>query len=203
LKREALILPVRKETSRTPPRAALIVLVLAPQLACSRPGEDASSAKTVAPSSNPGAPANAAAFVNLGQLEAEIAKFRGRGLLLNVWATWCAPCVAELPELIETRRAFQGRGGEVLLLSYDLMIPGVTRDGVAKTVEAFVSKRHIDAPGLIYDAEDYDAIDARFELSGGVPVTLAFDRNGKIVDRQAGRADKARFAEMMERALAP
>jgi len=66
-----------------------------------------------------------------------------------------------------------------------------------------VTSRKIDAPVLIFDGESYDAINARFELPGEVPVTLAIDHNGKIVDRQDGQADKARLAEMMERALAP
>jgi thiol-disulfide isomerase/thioredoxin len=202
LKREALILPVRKETSRASIPIAKVAIafavVLAVQLSCGRAGEDP-------PAREPDAPlefASAPPFVTLEQLEDELAKFRGRGLLLNFWATWCIPCVAELPGLIETRHAFQSRGGEVLLVSYDLMIPGVTRDGVRAKVEKFVAGRKIDAPVLIFEADNYDAINERFELPGEVPVTLAIDRKGRIVDRQDGQADKTRLAEMMERALA-
>lgn len=168
-------------------RSALIALALGVHLGCVRASEAAP----------------APAFASLEQLEAEIAKARGHGLLLNLWATWCAPCVAELPELLETERTYRSRGGEVLLLSCDLMVPGVTREDARSKVGEFVSRKKIDVPVLIFDADDYDAIDARFGLPGEIPVTLAFDRNGKIVDRQEGRADRARFAEMMDRALAP
>ena len=188
MKREALILPVRKESSLALVRTAALALAIGLTSACAR--------------ANPDPPA-APSFANLDRVEAEIAKFRGHGLLLNLWATWCAPCVAELPDLIETAHAFESRGGAVLLLSCDLMVPGVTFEDARKKVEDFTSRKKIDVPVLIFDADGYDAIDARFDLPGEVPVTLAFDRNGKIVDRQAGRADKARFAEMMERALAP
>jgi thiol-disulfide isomerase/thioredoxin len=165
----------------------LIALALGAQLGCSRATEAAP----------------APAFASLDQLEAEIARHRGHGLLLNLWATWCAPCVAELPELVETAHAYKSRGGEVILLSCDLMVPGVTREDARAKVEAFLAKRKYDVPGLIFDADNYDALNARYELPGEVPVTLAFDKNGKIVDRQAGRADEARFAAMMEHALSP
>ena len=54
---------------------------------------------------------------------------------------------------------------------------------------------------MIYDADDYDAIDAHFDLPGPVPITLAIDKDGNIVDRQNGSASKARFQEMMRKAL--
>ena len=53
----------------------------------------------------------------------------------------------------------------------------------------------------MYDAPDYDAINARFDLPGAVPVTLAFDAAGREVDRHVGEADEARFEAMMKKAL--
>ena len=190
---------MRKALARASRPHAALTFVLAWALSCSRPGGD--------PSLPAGAPAGshppAIAFVGLNELQAEIAKLRGRGVLLDFWATWCVPCVAELPSVVEVAHEYQGRGGSVLLVSYDLMVPGVTRESVRAQVEAFVSKRKIDVPVLIYDAPDYDAIDARFELPGEIPVTLAIDGKGRIVDRQEGRAEKERLAELMQRALAP
>ncbi len=140
-------------------------------------------------------------FADLPQLEAELAQHRGQALLLNFWAIWCAPCVAELPELNEVARTFAGRGAAVLGVSYDLMLAGATREELLPRMRSFVDSRGLSIPVLIYDAADFDAINARFDLPGEVPITLALDREGRIVDRQEGRADEARFTEMIEKAL--
>jgi thiol-disulfide isomerase/thioredoxin len=140
-------------------------------------------------------------IVDLKGLEAALAAHRGQGVLVNFWAIWCEPCVAELPELLETSRAFRGRNGVVLAVSYDLMIPDVTRDGVMKQMQAFVAERKMDLPVLIYDALDYDAINERFGLPGPVPATIAIDRSGAVVERHAGRASVEKFAAMMRKAL--
>jgi len=141
--------------------------------------------------------------VDLAGLEAALEAQRGRGVLLNFWAIWCAPCVAELPDLVETAREWREKGGVVFAVSYDLMIPGVTREEAEAKVRAFAAERGIDVPILVYEADDYDAINERFDLPGSVPVTLAFDRTGNLVDRQADQAGKDRFVEMMRKALAP
>ncbi len=139
--------------------------------------------------------------VDLKGVEAALAEHRGHGVLLDFWAIWCEPCVAELPALMETAREYRGSGGDVLTVSYDLMIPGVSRDDVLKQMRTFVAEHKIEAPVLIYDASDYDAINARFGLAGPIPVTLAFDRKGSIVDKNEGQANKARFDAMMQKAL--
>jgi thiol-disulfide isomerase/thioredoxin len=140
-------------------------------------------------------------IADLSRLDAALAEHRGQGVLVNFWAIWCEPCVAELSDLVETARQFSDRHGVVLTVSYDLMIPGVTGDEVLKQVREFVAKRKIDLPVLIYDAADYDAINKRFGLPGPIPATVAIDRNGAVVDRLAGRAGKAGFAAMMKKAL--
>jgi thiol-disulfide isomerase/thioredoxin len=139
--------------------------------------------------------------VDLKGLQSALDSYRGQAVLLNFWAIWCQPCVAELPELLEVAREFRGRGGVVLGVSYDLMVPGTTRDEVMKQMEAYVAQHKIDIPILIYDASDYDSINERFGLPGPIPVTLALDRAGSIVDRQEAQANKARFTAMMQKAL--
>lgn len=139
-------------------------------------------------------------IVDLKGFDAALAEHHGQGFLLDFWAIWCEPCVAELPDLVETAKEFRGRGA-VVTVSYDLMVPDVTREVVLQKMRAFVAKRHIDVPVLIYDASDYDAINERFKLPGPIPVTLAIDRNGTIVDRCEEQANKSRFAAMMRKAL--
>jgi thiol-disulfide isomerase/thioredoxin len=139
--------------------------------------------------------------VDLKGLEAAVAANRGKAVLVNFWAIWCEPCVAELPEFLETGREYRGRNAVVLTVSYDLMIPDVTRDEVLKKMRAFVAEHKIDAPVFIYDAPDYDAINQRFGLPGPVPATIAIDATGKIVHRHAGQATRQQFREMMRKAL--
>ena len=162
--------------------------------ACTPGGEPVSQAPA------PARPAPAE-VVDLAGLEAALAARKGRGYLLNFWAIWCAPCVAEMPELVETAHAWRERGGEVVTVSYDLMLPDVTPDGVREQVRAFAAERGIDLSVYIYEALDFDAIDTRFNLPGAIPVTLAVDKTGRIVDREEGQADRARFDAMMAAAL--
>lgn len=139
--------------------------------------------------------------VDLAGLDAALAKHRGRGVLLNFWALWCAPCIAELPELLEVGAEFASEGGDVVLVSYDLIVPGATLEQAERDVRAFAEKRGIRAPILVYDAPDYESINARFDLPGGVPVTLALDRDGKVVAVHDGQATRDEFRELMRAAL--
>lgn len=140
-------------------------------------------------------------IVDLKGLEAAIAAERGKAVVVNFWAIWCEPCVAELPDFLATGREFRDRNAVALTVSYDLMIPDVTRDGVLKAMRSFVAERKIDAPVLIYDGPDYDAINERFGLPGPVPVTIAIDATGTIVDRHAGQATRVEFREIFRKAI--
>lgn len=140
-------------------------------------------------------------IVDLAGLERAIEAQRGQACLVNFWATWCEPCVAELPALLEVVDEYQERGGRVLGVSYDLMVPGVERGEVVPMLRAYVVERGWALPTLVYEAPDYEAIDARFDLPGAIPVTLAFDRDGRLVDRAEGETSRERFEELMRHAL--
>lgn len=139
--------------------------------------------------------------VDLNGLDAALAEHRGQAILLNFWAIWCEPCVAELPELQDVGRQFHGKNAVVLTVSYDLMVPDVTPEGVLKQMQAFLAQKKLDMPVFIYNAPDYDAVNARFGLPGPVPVTVAIDRNGAIVARHAGKGGRERFIALMLKAL--
>lgn len=150
------------------------------------------------------ASARAAPSVTLARLEdieQALAARRGQACLLNFWATWCAPCVAELPDLLDVAAEFEPRGVRVLGVSYDLMLPDMEPAATLELVRGFLVQRELALSTLILDAPDYAAIDARFELPGPIPVTLAFDAHGRIVDRHEGEASRERFAQMMRKAL--
>jgi thiol-disulfide isomerase/thioredoxin len=177
----------------------LAPVLLSALAVCSPGGERVSGSD----SGSDAAPARSARVevVDLDGLVTALEARKGKPYLLNVWAIWCAPCVAELPELVETAHAWRGRGGDVVTLNYDLMMPDVTPEEVREQVRAFVAERGWDLDVWVFQGLDYDAINARLDLPGPVPVTLAFDAQGREVGRAVGQADRARFEELMRVAV--
>ncbi len=121
--------------------------------------------------------------------------------VLNCWATWCGPCVAELPDLLAAAAPYRERGVRVVLVSYDLLVPnsGLDRVSGAAKVKRFVEQRdwplgdHVRV--VLYD-DAAAKLDDRFDLPGPIPTTVVLDRGGKVVAREKGAADRARFDEL-------
>lgn len=137
----------------------------------------------------------------LAAVETALAGQKGHGCLVNFWATWCGPCVEELPDLNEVARAYEGQGGRVIGVSHDLLFPKVPAEQVAGQVKAFLQERGLSLATVVLEPGEVEAVEARFELPGYIPVTLAFDRDGKLVGREDGAASKERFEELMRAAL--
>jgi peroxiredoxin len=102
-------------------------------------------------------------------------------LLVNLWATWCGPCVAELPEFVNMNRMYRGREFQLLTISLD---------DIAKKDDALrvLKENHVAASNLILSADDRDkfaeALDQ--EWPGPVPYTILIAPGGKIVYRKTG-----------------
>lgn len=111
-------------------------------------------------------------------------------------------CVEEMPDLVQVAKDNAKNPVDVLLLSYDLQGPRPDRAKVVERLRKFTAQRGWNLPVYVLDAPDLDGIGARFDLQGGIPVTLAFDRQGKLVDREDGESSPERFAELVEHALA-
>ena len=120
-----------------------------------------------------------------------VAAQKGRPVLVNLWATWCAPCVEEFPMLVSLARSQK----DVAVLAVSIDDPSDRR-----AVESFLAKQ--DPPFPVYlkgnqpDEAFIDGVDP--EWSGVVPVTLIFDRTGKRVALLQGEHTKAE----LEKALA-
>lgn len=106
------------------------------------------------------------------------ADFAGRGLLINLWATWCPPCVAEMPALDRLQGLVEGEGITVLALSSDR--------GGAAVVAKFYRERGIGRLGTWLDPQGAAgrALGAR-----GLPTSLVVDRAGLERARLEGPAE--------------
>jgi len=106
-----------------------------------------------------------------------LAEFRGRLVLLNIWATWCAPCREEMPALDRLQAKLGGPGFEVVALSID-------QQGAA-VVRRFFDEIGIKSLRLYVDP----SAQAGFKLASvGVPTTLLIDRAGREIGRHVGPA---------------
>ncbi len=103
--------------------------------------------------------------------------FQGRPLLVNFWATWCPPCVEELPLINAFYQENKGNGWQVLGLAVDK--PAMVKTFLTKTPLAFP----VGMAGL----GGTDLSRTLGNLAGGLPFTVAFDSGGSIVLRKMGQ----------------
>ena len=121
----------------------------------------------------------------------DLTKERGQVVLLNLWATWCAPCRLEMPDLQALHDKYSARGFKVVGVSID--------QGGAETVKPFIAEEKITYPIVVDPDEKMAAI-----LNTSVlPVTLLLDRNGKILWKRPGQIDPRdpKMIEAIERAI--
>jgi thiol-disulfide isomerase/thioredoxin len=108
--------------------------------------------------------------------EIVMADLRGRPLVVNFWATWCPPCVREMPALDRFHREHAGRGWQVLGLAVDNRGP----------VQDFLRRQPV---GFEIGMAGLDGIELSRQLGndgGGLPFTVVFDGRGRIIRRKSG-----------------
>jgi len=126
----------------------------------------------------PPQPAPDAAFLDEKGRRLQLSGLRGEVALVNFWATWCAPCVAEMAALDRLQAAFQSDGLTVLALSQD-------RTGLA-VVAPFYEKLDLRNLAMRFDSRGEAA---RAFAVRELPVTILIDRNGRELGRLSGPAE--------------
>jgi thiol-disulfide isomerase/thioredoxin len=104
------------------------------------------------------------------------AALKGRPLLINFWATWCPPCVKEMPELDRFHREFGARGWQVVGLAVDGPTP--VREFLARTPVGF----RIGLAGM----DGTELATALGNTAGGLPFSVLIDAQGRIRQRKMG-----------------
>ncbi len=128
--------------------------------------------------SEPPKPAPSANFSHLDGTPASLADYRGRAVLLNFWATWCAPCIREMPSLDRLQQTLGPEGLVVLALSTD-------RGGGDK-VRPFIARLGLENMTIGLDPRGRAA---QSFVVPGLPTTYLIDPEGRMVGAMAGPAE--------------
>ncbi len=116
-------------------------------------------------------------------------------LLVNVWSTWCEPCVEEMPAVVATGRRYEARGLGLVLISADAPSQ---RDAA----HAFLAEHGAPMPSYFKTGSDDAFIEAlHAEWSGALPATLLLDRARRVVHFWPGPVDEASLRDPIETLL--
>jgi len=148
-----------------------------------------------APARNPAAssPGHSAPDFDLTDLQGNAVKLsdlRGKAVVLNFWASWCAPCKEEIPWFVEMQKRYGSQGLQIVGISMD--------EGDPKEVVKFAAENAINYPvvfGVEKVADEYGGIDY-------LPTTFYIDRNGVVLDRVYGQPERDEIEQKIKRAIA-
>ena len=114
---------------------------------------------------------------------------RGKVVLLDFWATWCAPCKTEIPHFIEIQNRYAGQG---------LQIIGISMDDEENAVRDFQEQYKMNYPVAIGNAKLAEAYGGIL----GLPITFVIDRRGRIYKRHVGQTESSVFEDEVRKLLA-
>jgi thiol-disulfide isomerase/thioredoxin len=135
-------------------------------------------------------------MVSSEELQAAIGEQKGKIVVVDFWATWCAPCKKEFPHLVELQQKFGSKGIACMSVSVD-------EDTDSAAALAFLRDQNAAFPNFLLN-EDAPVWQEKWSIKG-VPVVLVFDRDGKRIrkfdkddpDNQFSYADVNQFVEQL------
>ncbi len=102
----------------------------------------------------------------------KLSDLKGKVVLIDFWATWCAPCIAEMPNMRKAYAEFAENDDFILL--------GISLDEYAKTVQKFVKEKGLPWPQIVLGPAEKNPIAKKYNVSA-IPATFLLDRKGKVV----------------------
>jgi cytochrome c biogenesis protein CcmG/thiol:disulfide interchange protein DsbE len=114
--------------------------------------------------------------IDLNRRQVSLADYRGKVVLLNFWATWCVPCLSEMPRFVAWQQEYGGRGLQVI---------GISMDDEEQPVRITYQKYRLNYPVVMGDEKIGEMYGGIF----GLPVTFLIDRSGKIRFKHEGDTD--------------
>ena len=113
--------------------------------------------------------------------EVKLASFKGKVILLNFWATWCGPCKAEIPSLVELQQQY----GD------DLVVLGFSVDDTVEKMKPYAAQYKINYRLLVGNGRE--DVQEAFGPLFGIPVSVIIGRDGKIAKKHSGIATKGQI----------
>lgn len=122
--------------------------------------------------------------------EFQLSNHKGDVVLLNIWATWCAPCVEEIPHFVDLYSTYRDKGLEILGVSVDKQGPGV--------VVPFIKKHEVNYPVVIDDGTIMD----KYGPTMGIPTTYVIGKEGDLRYFAVGALTKKELEPRIQKLLA-
>jgi thiol-disulfide isomerase/thioredoxin len=172
--------------------AALLLpglLVVAVYAGLHRPADGVEGGDGAGTGSSLAVPAPEVGFPTLAGGEDSLARYRGQVVLLNIWGTWCPPCVREIPHLVEVQGEIEPHGGTVIGLAVDSGTSGDIHDFWQNRIE-------LEPAYPIWMGTNREA--RRHFDAFGLPNTLIIDRDGIIRERFLGLVTREMLMEELE-----
>lgn len=119
-------------------------------------------------------------------------QWRGDLLVINFWATWCAPCVEEMPDLQKIQTEYATRGVRIVGLAIDN----------AAAVRRFRDEQKLEFPLLLAGAAGTEVVRELGNASGALPYTVLLDPNGAVVRSKLGRLGAGELRSWLDARLA-
>jgi thiol-disulfide isomerase/thioredoxin len=126
---------------------------------------------------------------DMNGVDVKLSNFKGKVILLNFWATWCGPCRAEIPSLVQLQQQY----------GKDLVVLGVSVDDPVEKLKPYATEMKMNYPVLVGNGRE-DVQDAYGPL-WGIPVSVFVARDGKIAKRHSGIASKDQFEQQIKALL--
>jgi thiol-disulfide isomerase/thioredoxin len=175
------------------------VVVLAAALLAARPGRTQTDAGKAAPQARKAAGTAGPPLIDLAGYRQLLAKYKGKALVVNFWATWCEPCRDEYPMIVELAKEFKPQGVSVIGVDMDDESDmNLVRRFIARTQPQFPNYRQ--KPGIDLDAF-YDGVNP--EWKGTMPQTIFYGRDGQIVGFFLGTRPQPVFEQAFRATLGP
>ncbi len=124
-------------------------------------------------------------LTSLDGKEVSLSDYKGKVILVNFWATWCPPCLAEMPDLNKLYVNYKDKGLQIL---------GLSISSRARDIPKKVKQSGVTYPILL----ESEPVAAKFGGFGAIPQTFIIDKNGKIVHSITGARSYKAFEKLIK-----